>query len=80
MLNTITRRTALAASVSLPLLPVASYALPADPAVEAEADEGSGLDGLLADYERLPPDIQEIAAALVHGLAEYERKRKGVPS
>ena len=35
MQTTITRRAALAASVSLPLLPVASYATPADPAVEA---------------------------------------------
>ncbi len=34
-MKTITRRTAIAASVSLPLLPVASYATPADPAVEA---------------------------------------------
>ncbi len=32
-MKTITRRTALAASVSLPLLPVASYATPADPVV-----------------------------------------------
>ena len=35
MSNTITRRTALAASVTLPLLPVTAYATPADPAVEA---------------------------------------------
>ena len=35
MKTTITRRAALAASVTLPLLPVASYATPADPAVEA---------------------------------------------
>ncbi len=34
-MKTITRRTAIAASVTLPLLPVASYATPADPAVEA---------------------------------------------
>jgi len=34
-MNTITRRTALAASVTLPLLPVTAYATPADPAVEA---------------------------------------------
>ena len=34
-MTTITRRAALAASVTLPLLPVASYATPADPAVEA---------------------------------------------
>ena len=34
-MNTITRRTALAASVTLPLLPVSAYATPADPAVEA---------------------------------------------
>ena len=35
MKTTITRRTAIAASATLPLLPVASYATPADPAVEA---------------------------------------------
>ena len=34
-MNTITRRTALAASVTLPLLPATAYAAPADPAVEA---------------------------------------------
>ena len=34
-MKTITRRAALAASVTLPLLPVASYATPADPAVAA---------------------------------------------
>ena len=34
-MNTITRRTALAASVTLPLLPVSAFAQPADPAVEA---------------------------------------------
>ena len=35
MSNTITRRTALAVPVTLPLLPVSAYAAPADPAVEA---------------------------------------------
>ncbi len=34
MKTTITRRTALAVPVTLPLLPVAAYATPADPAVE----------------------------------------------
>ena len=34
-MTTITRRTAIAASVTLPLLPVSAYATPADPAVEA---------------------------------------------
>ncbi len=34
-MTTITRRTALAASVTLPLLPVSAFAAPADPAVEA---------------------------------------------
>ncbi len=34
-MNTITRRTALAASATLPLLPVSAFATPADPAVEA---------------------------------------------
>ena len=38
MKTTITRRTALAASVTLPLLPVASYATPADPVVIAFAE------------------------------------------
>ena len=37
-MTTITRRTALAASVTLPLLPVASYATPADPVVTAFAE------------------------------------------
>ncbi len=32
-MNTITRRTALAVPVTLPLLPVSAYAAPADPAV-----------------------------------------------
>ncbi len=35
MKTTITRRTALAVPVTLPLLPVSAYATPADPAVEA---------------------------------------------
>jgi hypothetical protein len=35
MQNTITRRATLAASVTLPLLPVAALATPDDPAVEA---------------------------------------------
>ncbi len=34
-MNTITRRTALAVPVTLPLLPVSAYAAPADPAVAA---------------------------------------------
>ena len=34
-MKTITRRTALAAPVTLPLLPVSAFAAPADPAVEA---------------------------------------------
>ncbi len=34
-MNTITRRTALAVPVTLPLLPVSAFATPADPAVEA---------------------------------------------
>ncbi len=34
-MNTITRRTALAVPVTLPLLPVSAFAQPADPAVEA---------------------------------------------
>ncbi len=34
-MTTITRRTALAVPVTLPLLPVSAFAAPADPAVEA---------------------------------------------
>ncbi len=37
-MKTITRRTALAASVTLPLLPVSAYATPADPVVIAFAE------------------------------------------
>ncbi len=65
-----TRHAVIAAPVTLPLLPAR-----ATPAVE-----GSGLDGLLADFDRLPTNLQDVAAALIHGLAEYERKRRGVVS
>ncbi len=34
-MNTITRRTALAIPITLPLIPLASYAALADPAIEA---------------------------------------------
>ncbi len=40
-MKTITRRTALAASVSLPLLPVSATATPADPVVTAFAELAS---------------------------------------
>ena len=41
MKTTITRRTALAVPVTLPLLPVSAFATPADPAVTAFAELAS---------------------------------------
>ena len=41
-MKTITRRTALAVPVTLPLLPVSAFAAPADPAVEAYRVAGQG--------------------------------------
>ena len=44
-MKTITRRTALAVPVTLPLLPVSAFAQPADPAVEAAAIHQDCLPG-----------------------------------
>jgi hypothetical protein len=51
MSNTITRRTALAASVTLPLLPVTAYATPADPAVEAYREWRAAYDANAASID-----------------------------
>ena len=62
MQTTITRRTALAASVTLPLLPVAAYATTADPAVEAYREWRAAYDvraaSLEADVEDNTPEGQ----------------------
>ncbi len=77
-MHTITRRTALAASVTLPLLPVASYATPA---VEAGSDKDGGLAELLSNLERLPPDLGKACMAFIRTLADEQRKRiSGVAS
>ncbi len=70
-MKTITRRTAIAASVTLPLLSVVSYAAPA---VEAGSDKGAGLPELLHNLERLPPNIRKACIAFIHTLAEEQRK------
>lgn len=62
----------LAAPVTLPLLPAPADATP--------AVEGGDLREFLDNYRRLPPGLQEVAAAFIHGLAEYERKRRGMSS
>jgi hypothetical protein len=49
--NTITRRTALAASVTLPLLPVTAYATPADLAVEAYREWRAAYDANAASID-----------------------------
>jgi len=50
-MNTITRRTALAVPVTLPLLPVAAYATTADPAVEAYWEWRAAYDVRAASIE-----------------------------
>jgi hypothetical protein len=63
-MNTITRRATLAASVTLPLLPVTAFATPADPAVEAYREWRAAYDArdasLEADVEDDTPEGQVI--------------------
>ena len=64
-MKTITRRTALAASVTLPLLPVASYATPADPAVEAYREWRKALDAYEGSFlPDMPDDDPDMLAAM----------------
>ncbi len=56
-MTTITRRTALAVPVTLPLLPVSAYAAPADPAVEAYRVWRAAFIAYEQSLER--PDIPE---------------------
>ncbi len=58
-MHTITRRTALAASVSLPLLPVASYATPVDPVIPAYR---AWCDSLTALEENVKERVEDEAA------------------
>ena len=51
-MKTITRRTALAASVTLPLLPVSAYATPADPAVAAYREWRAALVAYVRSFDR----------------------------
>jgi hypothetical protein len=52
-----TRRTAIAASATLPLLPLASYATPTDPAVEAYRVWRAAYDAFEGSFDR--PDIAD---------------------
>jgi hypothetical protein len=59
MQTTITRRTALAASVTLPLLPVTAYAMHADPAVEAYREWRAAYDAYVASNDSEVEDTPE---------------------
>ena len=77
-MKTITRRAAIAASVTLPLLPVSAFA---SPTVEAGSDKNGGLAELLYNLERLPPDLRKACIAFIHTLADEQQNRKaGVAS
>ncbi len=66
-MKTITRRTALAASVSLPLLPVSAYATPADdPAVEAYEEWRKAYRAFLVAMKTRPEDDDPVMAAADH--------------
>ncbi len=71
-MKTITRRTALAAPVSLPLLPVSAFATP--------AEEGPDLLAMLDDLAALPPEPRELSIRIIRMLAEKQRERRGLPS
>ena len=80
-MKTLTRRTALAVPVTLPLLPVSAYAGPyrtSKSDLPAE-DDGDFLE-LVENLEKLPPNLQEAVKTLVRSLAEERRKRRGVAS
>ena len=71
-LNTITRRTAIAVPVTLPLLPIAAYATPADPAVEAYRVWRAAEEAFERSYDRpgdLPDDDPIVKAAYDAHLA-----------
>ncbi len=68
MSNPITRRTALAMPVTLPLLPVSAYAAPAE-------SSATLLGELLDNLEKLSPDSRELVFRIAHMLAENNRKR-----
>ena len=53
-MNTITRRTALAVPVTLPLLPIAAYATPTDPAVEAYRVWRAAFVAWERSFDRIP--------------------------
>ncbi len=51
-MKTITRRAAIAASITLPLLPVSTFATPADPAVEAHRAWRAAHDAYERSFDR----------------------------
>ena len=67
-MTTITRRTALAVPITLPLLPVSAYAAPAESSL-------TPLGELLENLEKLPPDSRDLVIRIAHMLAENNRKR-----
>ena len=81
MTTTITRRTALAASVSLPLLPVASYATPADPAVEAYREWQEAFAAFLVALKTWEDDDDPVVdAACKADLAAAVKLAETVPT
>ena len=73
MKTTITRRTALAVPVTLPLLPVSAYA---GAAVVANSEEDGGFQEILANLEKMHPKDRQLIIDLTRTLAEIHRKRR----
>ncbi len=71
-MKTTTRRKVLAASATLPLLPVSAFAVP--------AEYGPDLLAMLDDLAALPPEPRELSIRIIRLLAEKYRKDRGVPS
>ncbi len=68
-MNTITRRVALAVPVTLPLLPVSTFAVPADPAVEAYRTWRAACGG----HEVFPNTHRDWDTP--EGVASFDRER-----
>jgi hypothetical protein len=67
MSNPITRRTALAVPLTLPLLPVSALAIPADP-IAAKVD--NAISDFRRHFEKLPPEHRRTLAFVMRAAAD----------
>ena len=74
-MKTITRRTALAVPVTLPLLPVSAYAKPADP-LTAKID--NAISDFRRHFENLPPEHRRALAFKMRAAADAAKLHREV--